>query len=332
MKYKSVVLTKRGGPEVLKIDERELKSPAYNEVQIKVSACGVGRTDIAMRYGYYPYAPKIPFVPGYEIVGEITAIGAGVKKFQVGDRVGALSVYGGYSEYIYLEESHLVRVPESVEADEAAAVILNYGTAYQILHRILKVKKGDKVLITGASGGVGSALIDLGKLSGLKMYGTASAESHTALKENGIFPLDYKSKNWPYELKKQEQKGLDYVIDAIGGRNINLGFSLLKKGGRLAEYGYPNFRGMLLGLLKIKVLNLLSSERKGVFYGISASYKKDKTTIHEDMRSLFKLLEDGKIKPIIAERYPILKAQYANRVLEEKPVHGKIVLVSEPLD
>src|SRR5210317_648017 len=223
MKYNSVVLTRRGGPEVLQIQEQVLRAPEISELQIKVLACGVGRTDVAMRYGYYPFAPKIPFVPGYEIVGVVTAVGSGVNLFKIGDTVAALTVYGGYSEYIYLEEENLVAVPEIISPDEAVAVILNYCTAFQILHRVLRVKKGDKILITGASGGVGSALLDLAKLAGLKMFGTASINKHSLLKEFGAHPLNYRSEDWMNELKKLEPEGLDFVIDGIGGQYIGKG-------------------------------------------------------------------------------------------------------------
>jgi len=332
MKYKSVVLTRRGGPEVLQIQEKVLRAPETSELQIKVLACGVGRTDVAMRYGYYPFAPKIPFVPGYEIIGVVTAIGSAVNHFKIGDKVAALTVYGGYAEYIYLEEEDLVAVPEIISPDEAVVVILNYCTAFQILHRVLRVKKGDKILITGASGGVGSALLDLGKLAGLKMYGIASIDKHSLVKENGAVPLNYKSENWMDELKKLEPEGLDFVIDGVGGEYIGKGFCTLKAGGKLVEYAYPNFKGMLTGLLKLKLLNLSPNGKQGEFYGISASYKKDKTNIHEDMESLFHLLRDRKIKPIISERFPILEAAEANRLLEAGNISGKIVLVAPGLN
>lgn len=328
MKYKSVVLTKRGGPHVLQIQENQLKAPKGTMVQIKLFSCGVGGTDIAMRYGYYPFAPEIPFVPGYEIVGKVTAIGPGVTQFKAGDTVAALTVHGGYSEYLHLEEEHLVPVPENIPPDEAVATILNYCTAYQILHRTLDVKKGDKVLIIGASGGVGAALADLGRLAGLKLYGTASSQKHTGLKNQGVIPLDYQSENWMSAMRQKEPNGLDYVIDGVGQQYINKGFSLLKDGGRLVEYGYPSFMGMLFGIVKIKLLSWAPNGKQGEFYGISAQYKKDKATLHADMRTLFDLLKKGKIKPLIAKRFPILEAAAANRLLESGKISGKIVLVN----
>lgn len=331
MEYKNVVLTKRGGPEVLEVQEKTLRPPNPNEVQIKILSCGVGRTDIAMRRGYYPYAPKLPFVPGYEIVGEVTAVGSIADRFEIGDTVTALTIFGGYSEYIYLPEDSLVSVPENVRPDEAVALILNYCTAYQMLHRVLDVKKGDKVLIIGASGGVGSALLDLGNLKGLKLYGTASLEKRDLIKDQGVVPLDYNSEEWVGNLKKMEPNGLDYVIDGVGKEYIGKGFSLLRKGGKLVEYAFPNFQKMFIGLLKVKLLDLFPNGKKAEFYGISENYRKDKSTVLEDIEILLDLSKENKIKPLIAERYPILEAANANSSLESGKISGKIILVAPEL-
>ncbi|OJJ21106.1 hypothetical protein BKI52_11085 [marine bacterium AO1-C] len=331
MKYKSVILTERGGPEVLKVIENEMVSPKGSEVLIKVLACGVGRTDIAMRYGYYPFAPKMPFVPGYEIVGVVEAVGTKVTQFQIGDRVAALTVYGGYSEYISLEQQHLVKVPPSVKPDEAVALVLNYVTAYQMLKRVAKVQAGNKVLVTGASGGVGTALLDLARLEGLKVYALASKHKHEAIEKMGATPVDYKSGNWEGFVKSKEPEGVDYVFDGVGQSYISKGFNQLKRGGKIVAFGYPNFKGMLLGLFKIIFLNAFPNGRKAKFYGISGVYKKDKTTILEDLEKLFLMLKEQKIKPLISKRMPLLEASEANAILENQAISGKIVLVSPEL-
>lgn len=331
MKYKSVLLTKKGSPEVLQVVENALRPPSDGEVQIKVLACGVGRTDVAMRYGYYPFAPKIPFVPGYQIVGVIEAVGTKVKQFKVGDRVASLTVYGGYSEYIYLEPQHLVKVPENVKAEEATLLILNYVTAYQMLKRVANVQKGDTILITGASGGVGTALLDLAKLEDLDVYALASKHKHETIEKMGAFPIDYKSADWVKLIKNKEFKGLDFVFDGIAKSYINKGFSLLKKGGKLVEFGYPSFLGMLSGLFKIMLLNSFPNGRNAELYGISGAYKKDKSTILYDLEKLLSLLKDKKIKPIISTRMPILEAAKANKLLESGSVSGNIVLLASEL-
>jgi NADPH:quinone reductase-like Zn-dependent oxidoreductase len=326
--YKQIVLTKRGGPETLQIARSELRAPLRKEVRIRVLACGVGRTDVAMRYGYYPFAPKIPFVPGYEIVGIVDAAGSAVEDFTRGERVAALTVYGGYSEYIYLEEKDLIRVPEGVDAGEAVALILNYTTAYQMLKREANVQAGDKVLITGASGGVGAALLELGKLNKLRMYATASTSKHDLLLQYGAFPIDYRSEDFVEVIQEKEPDGLDLVFDGIGGTHIERSFRLLKRGGKLVEYGYPNFGEMLWGLCKVKALHLLPNRRKASFYGISGRYKSKRKEVLADMAQLFILLKEGKIKPRIHKRLPLLEAANANRMLESGAVKGKIVLLA----
>jgi NADPH:quinone reductase-like Zn-dependent oxidoreductase len=194
-----------------------------------------------MRYGYYPFAPKIPFTPGYEIIGVVDAIGEGVSRVDVGDRVAALTVYGGYAEYVFLNEEHLVKVPTTLDPAEAVSLILNYVTAYQMLHRFAKVKSGDKVLLTGASGGVGTALLQLGKLANLTMYGTASLNKHDLLVELGAIPIDYKSQNFLDVIRKAEPDGIDFVFDGIGDNYIRRGFAALQRGGKLVAYGNSGF-------------------------------------------------------------------------------------------
>jgi NADPH:quinone reductase-like Zn-dependent oxidoreductase len=331
MKYKNVILTKRGGPEVLQIAECELYPPENNQVQIKILACGLGRTDVAMRYGYYPFAPKIPFVPGYEIIGQVKSLGRKVTKFSIGDIVASLTVHGGYSEYIFLDQEHLVKVPDGLDYGEAVSLILNYTTAYQMLKRIANVRQGNRILITGASGGVGTALLDLGKLEGLKMYGTASKQKHETIRKYGAFSIDYKSQDFVEFMNEREPGGLDVVFDGIAGANIGKSFSLLRKGGRLVEYGYPNFSGMLQGVFKVMLLNSIPNGRKAESYGISGSYKKNRAIILEDLATLFNLLKEKKIKPMISRRMPLLDASEANRILESGSVTGKIVLMTPEL-
>lgn len=328
MKYKSILITKKGGPEVLQVIEKELVAPKSNEVLIKIQACAVGGTDIAMRYYNYPGAPKMPFVPGYEIVGIVEKTGTNVSSLKIGERVGALTTFGGYSEYIYVKQEHLVKVPESVDAAEAAAIILNYTTSYQMLKRIANVKEGDCVLITGASGGVGSALLDLGKLYNLKLYGTASLQKHELLKHFGATLIDYKSQNIVETIRKIKPEGLDYAFDGIGGEYIKNSINTLRRGGLLVEYGFP--LKSFVYFIKT-VFDLFSGIPKGVKaknYGISFNYKLNKQPVLEDMAVLFNLLENKKNKPLIYKRMSLPEAAEANKLLESGKVTGNIVLMN----
>jgi NADPH:quinone reductase-like Zn-dependent oxidoreductase len=331
MKYKSVVITKKGSPEVLKVIENEFRAPLSGETRIKVLATGVGRTDVVMRYGYYPFAPKIPFAPGYEIIGVVDAVGEGVSQVAVDDRVAALTVYGGYAEYIFLNEEHLVHAPVTLDPAEAVALILNYVTAYQMLHRFAKVEAGNKVLITGANGGVGTALLQLGKLASLTMYATASRSKQDLLMEHGAIPIDYTTQDFVDVIHKAEPNGIDFVLDGIGGNYIPRAFQVLRRGGKLVEYGNSGFVALLLDLLKLQILNWFPNGKSGEFYGITGIYRKDKQPFLEDLPILFNLLQEGKLKPIISAKFPILEAAKANELLESRKVNGKIVLLAPEL-
>ncbi|HTX79663.1 MAG TPA: medium chain dehydrogenase/reductase family protein [Longilinea sp.] len=332
MIYKSVVATKRGGPEVLQVVENDLREPAAGEVRIKVLATTVGRTDVNFRYGYSPFSPKAPFVPGYEILGVVDKLGAGASGFTVGEHVAALTGHGGYTEMIYLGQEHLVPVPSALDPAEAVVLILNYVTAYQMLHRVAQVKAGDKVLVIGASGGVGTALLQLGKLAGLKMYGTASASKHSLLSELGATPIDYHMRDFVAVIHQAEPDGLDFVFDGLGGEYSDRGLAVLKRGGKLVGYASPAGVGSLLaGLVKMTFVNLSPNGKRADFYGISALYQRDKKPFMEDLPVLFKLLEESKIRPVIAQKFPILQAAKANELLEGGAVAGNLVLLAPDL-
>ena len=332
MKYKSVIVTRKGSPEVLKIVENDLRAPSVGEARIKVLATGVGRTDINYRYGISLFAPKIPFVPGYEIIGIVEAIGEGVTNVNVGDRVAALIGHGGYTEYIYLGQEHLVHVPANLDPAEAVTLILNYASAYQMLYRTAKVKAGDKVLIIGASGGVGTALLQLGKLANLTMYGLASRSKHNVLTELGAIPIDYNTQDFVDVIHQAEPNGLDFVFDGLGGDYAERSLAVLRQGGKLVEYPAPGgFSALLRGLAKLALVNLLPNGKSATFYGITALYLRDKRPFMEDLPVLFQLLSEGKIKPIIAQKFPILEAAQANVLLESGQVIGNVVLLAPEL-
>jgi NADPH:quinone reductase-like Zn-dependent oxidoreductase len=331
MKYKSVIITRKGSPDVLKVVENDLREPAAGETRIRILATGVGRTDVIMRRGFYPYAPKIPFAPGYEIVGVVDAVGAGVAGVAVGDRVAALTVYGGYAEYIYVGAEHLVHVPASLDPAEAVTLILNYVTAYQMLHRSAKVKSGDRVLITGASGGVGTALLQLGQLAELTMYGTASRRNFDLLVEAGARPIDYHTQDFVEVIRAAEPAGLDVVFEGIGSSTIRRGFSVLRRGGKLVAYGNSGFIPLLIDLLQLYGLSLWPNAKAGEFYGITALYRKDRGPFLADLPILFDLLGMGKLKPRIGAKFPLLEAAQANALLESGQVSGKIVLLAPEL-
>jgi NADPH:quinone reductase-like Zn-dependent oxidoreductase len=224
-----------------------------------------------------------------------------------------LTVFGGYAEYIYLDEERLIPVPDALDPAEAATLILNYIVAYQTLHPSANVKAGDKVLIIGASGGV------------------ASRRKHHILTEYGATPIDYHTQDFVEVIRQAEPDGLDAAFDGMGGDYLDRGFSLLRRGATWVPYGNPlSLSGLLLLLAKLVLLNVLPNGRSLKLYGTTTS-KFGRRGYLEDWATLFKLLEEGKIKPVIMEKFPLVEAAKANAVLESGQVIGNVVLMAPEL-
>lgn len=335
MKYKSVVAIRLGPPEVLEVVENELRPPEVGEARIKVLAVPVCRPDITVRtgeslYSGTPLGQKSPFVPGYGVIGDFDAIGEGVTEVAKGDRVGALTVTGGYTEYLYWKSDRLIPVPTTVDPSEAVTLLLNYLVAYQVLHRSAKVKAGEKVLVIGASGGIGTALLQLGRLANLSMYGIASKSKHDTLIELDAEPIDYHTQDFVEVIRQAEPEGLDAVFDGMMRMDYIKGsLSLLRRGGRLVSYGEPTGLGALMRILATLVkVNLLPNGKKFKLYGTSTYFLFDKKPYLEDWATLFQLLEERKIEPIIEQKFPIQEAAKANELLESGRVIGNVVLVA----
>ncbi|MFO7634869.1 MAG: DUF418 domain-containing protein [Caldilinea sp.] len=201
MKYKSLRVTRHGGPEVLHVVENDLHPPARGEVRIKVLAASVSRPDVTVRRGEALYSgmwlgQKLPFTPGYAVIDDVEAVGEKVRDVVVGARVGVLTVTGGYTEYLYWRADRLIPVPATLDPALAVPLILNYIVAYQTMHRVAKVRAGEKALIIGASGGIGTALLQFGQLAGLELYAIASQRKHAILTEYGATPIDYRTQDF----------------------------------------------------------------------------------------------------------------------------------------
>jgi NADPH:quinone reductase-like Zn-dependent oxidoreductase len=326
MQYKSFIVTERGGPEVLQIVENDLRPPSAGEARIRILATPMVQDDIAVRRGNRPFLPKMPFVPGYSILGVVDALGEGVTVVAVGDRVAALTQFGGHAEYIYLDSEKLVHVPETLEPAEAVVLILNYLVAHQCMHRAVQVKPGDKALIVGASGGVGTAFLQLGKLAGLTMYGLASPSKHITLTDLGAIPIDYHTQDFVEVLREAEPDGLDYVFNGMAEKYLGRGLAVMRRGGVMVHYGGPQSLGGFVSLMaKFILYNVLPNGKKIKGYG---THRVDIELLKEDWATLFELLERRQIEPIIAARFPILEAVRANELLESGSVTGNIVLLA----
>jgi NADPH:quinone reductase-like Zn-dependent oxidoreductase len=343
MKNTRVVITAHGGPEVLKLIEEDLPEPRSAEVRLKVLATGVAFADVLMRYGMYPNTPPLPFSPGYDVVGVVDKLGDGASGFALGDTVAALTMTGGYSQYLCVPANGLSRVPPGVDPAEAVSLVLNYVTAHQLIHRIAELKPEQSVLIHGAAGGVGTAALELGKLAGLKMFGTASRGKHDLVTALGGIPIDYKTDDFVARvLQMTGGAGVDAVFDAVGGSNWWRSYKTLRAGGKtpggkLIGYGMSSVidqgqSSKLRGAASFALLGLLSILPDGKaarWYSITTEKKGHPEWLGEDLAHLLELLRDKKIRPIVSERLPLREAQRAHDLIEHARATGKIVLLPQ---
>lgn len=329
--YRAMMITKPGGPEVLQPVDLPVTEPSPGELRVRVRACGIGATDFAMLAGSYAFAPKIPFVGGYEIAGVIEALGEGVTGFHVGQRVAALTVHGGFAERLVRGAEHFVPIPDEVSDVEAAAVILNYVSAWQMIHRAAKLQAGQSALVTGAGGGVGTAILQLLQLAGVKTYGAASLRKHGLIAKLGATPIDYHTGPADRLMRALEPSGVDVAFDALGGANIGKCIRAVRRGGTVVGYGFMAVDGRLARarmFFDVFVGSRLRG-RRGTFYGISLLYRKDKKPFLEDLPKILALVAQRKIEPVISAVFPLRDARKALELLATGTVEGKIVLTCD---
>jgi NADPH:quinone reductase-like Zn-dependent oxidoreductase len=329
MTYRSIVVTRRGSVDALAVVENDLRPTAAGEARIRVLATPVCQDDIAVRVGNRPFLKKPPFVPGYTCIGVVEAVGDSVTEVSVGDRVAALTNYNSHAEIVYWQANELVRVPPALDPVAASTLILNYLVAYQILHRVAQVEAGDRVLIVGASGGVGTAFLQLGRLAGLKMYGLASPDKHHVLRGYGATPIDYHTQDVVDVLRRLEPGGIDYVFNGMGEEYFERGLAVLRRGGLLVAYGAPqSFGRFLLLVVKLILYNLLPNGKSIAGYG---THRLGADLFKEDWTRMFEMLARGEVEPIVARTFPLLQAVEAYQLLESGRVTGNVVLVSPEL-
>jgi len=341
---KRIIVAHYGGPETLQVVEEECAEPKRGEVGVRVLAAGVSLPDILAREGIHPETPRVPFTPGWDLIGVVDRLGAGVSSIEIGQIVGAMPISGAYTEFICLPQRELVPVAEGLDPVEAVSLILNYITAYQMLHRTAKVKAGQRVLIHGAAGGVGTALLQLGRLAGLDMYGTCSARTATVVSDLGGIPIDYQNQDFVKEILRLTSDGVDAVFDGIGGDNLWRSREALRPGGIIVAYGFtskltggrlaPGQPGGRHRFRESAILGwyiarnwFLPGKKRMIPYSIQWRKRLNPAPFREDLIALLDLLRQQKITPLISQRFPLVEARQAHELLGRGGVIGKIVLV-----
>jgi NADPH:quinone reductase-like Zn-dependent oxidoreductase len=339
MKYRRVVLERTGGPEVLRVVEDELRAPGPEQARVKVLAADVSSSDVNVRRGRYPGAPRPPFTPGYAMVGVVDQLGPEVSGPPVGQAVAALTFYGSYSQYLCLPARDLVPVPLGVDPAEAVTLVLGYVAAHQMLHRVARVARGERILVHGAAGGVGSAFLELGRLAGLEVYGTASKLKHGLVASLGATPIDYQSEDFVARITALTGgRAVDAGFDPMGFTHLRRSARAVRKGGTVVGYGFyaAANRGtnavldVLAQYLWLALWSLPPRRLHTAFYDIRPLRQKHPDWFREDLTDLLTLLAQGKLRPVIAARLPLDEVVRAHQQVEQAAVQGKLVLIPNP--
>ncbi len=339
MKYRHVVVRRTGGPEVMQIVEDELPAPISGQVLVKILAADVGFSDVNIRRGRYPGGPRPPFTPGYAIAGVVERLGPDASGLEVGQAVAALTFYGGYSQYIALPAQELYPVPAGVDPGEAVTLVFNYVAAYQMLHRVAHVAAGQRILVHGAGGGLGTAFLELGHLAGLQMYGTASKPKHGLVQRLGATPIDYRAEDFVERIATLSGgAGVDAVFDPMGSAHLKRSVKAVRKGGTVVAYGYyeaaQRGRNPVLDVLSEYIrlpLWSLPPQRKHVaFYDTRPTKKKHPGWYRDDLARLFALLAAGELRPVIAARLPLEEVVTAHQRVERADAQGRLILIPNP--
>jgi NADPH:quinone reductase-like Zn-dependent oxidoreductase len=344
MSWQHVRISRFGGPEVLELaDETRIPDPGPGEVRIKVLAAGTGFTDSFIRRGrYLDFKGPLPFTPGYDLVGVVEKTGPGVSAPREGEMVADLCVVGGYAQYAIRPARFLVPVPDGVDLSEAVCIPLAYLTAFQMLTRYRRFSPGETILVIGASGTVGTALLDLARHFGLKAIGTCSAANVAVVEKFGADAIDYRAGDFVASVRaltagRTGGAGVDAAFDAIGGAHFARSFACLAPGGILIGYGaqtmaigQENLIAAGLGMARLKLwgaLSFLFRGRQALFYSITDRRLSHPDEFKADMATLFELLRSGAIHPVVVGREPLSAARDVHARIDKGGFGGKIVLL-----
>ena len=336
---RAVWITRPGGPGALEVRETADPEPGPGQVRIRVSAAGLNFAEVMAAQGLYPDAPKPPCVVGYEVAGVVDALGERVQGYAVGQRVLAMTHFGGHADLVCVPADHVLAIPDAMSFEDAAAIPVNYVTAYHMLFRVACVRPGERVLVHMAAGGVGMAVLQLCRtVDDLEVFGTASAAKHDVLRaESCAHPIDYHATNYAAEVRRLTRgEGVDVVLDPLGGNDWRKGLKLLRPAGRLVAYGFANLASgqrrrparlaaQVAGIPLLTPLQLMNHNR--TVSGVNIGHMWDQIAIlREELQAVLALWDENKIKPHLDMSYPFAQAADAHRRILQRKNIGKVLL------
>jgi NADPH:quinone reductase-like Zn-dependent oxidoreductase len=334
---RQVAIVKHGGPEMMRCREVRDPEPAPGELRIAVRAAGVNFADVMARLGLYPDAPPPPAVVGYEVAGVVDAIGAGVTAFSPGDRVLALTRFGGYADRVVVPEVFAFRTPDGVDDVAAAALPVNYLTAFVALYRLANLAAAETVLVYGAGGGVGIAAVQLATLRDAVIIGTSSRAKVEAIRSLGVHHAIDRRDDIGAEVKRLTSgRGADVILDPIGGRSFARSYRLLAPLGRLVMYGVSSLATgerrrvwhvlrTLVEMPAFRPLSLMNRNRAVIGLNLGHLWT-EVGPLRAAMQAVIDLAAEGRIRPVIARTFPLEQAADAHRYLQSRENVGKVVL------
>ena len=336
---RAVWISRPGGPEALEVRETADPEPGPGQVRVRVSAAGLSFADVMAAQGLYPDAPQPPCVVGYEVAGVIDALGERSRGYAPGQRVLAMTHFGGHADVVCVPAEQVLGIPDAMSFEDAAAVPVNYLTAYHMLFRVAGVRPGERVLVHMAAGGVGTAVLQLCRtVDDLEVFGTASAAKHEVLRAEGCaHPIDYHVTNYAAEVRRLTGgEGVDIVLDPLGGNDWRKGLKLLRPGGRLVAYGFANLASgqrrrparmaaQVAGIPLLTPLQLMNHNRTVSGVNIGRLWGQI-GALREELQAVLALWDQGKVRPHIDTTYPFAEAAAAHRRILQRQNIGKILL------
>lgn len=338
MENERVVLVKAKGGRALQILREPLALPGPGEARVKILAAGVAFSDLMRLRGLYPGDPRLPYAPGWDLAGEIDALGAGVTNWQIGQRVVGLTGHGNFARYRTVRADVLIPAPEEVDPAQAVCLCLNYVTAHQMLHRVAQAQRGESVLLHSAAGGVGTAVLQMAALSGLKVYGVTSRRHMDTVTALGAVAIDRHAEDFLPRMRGLPGGGVDIALDPIGGTTVSRSFKALRPGGRLVSFGLGGLIDLPVAavalayvahLARLKLWNASPGRRRASFYSIEAVRTRHPDWIRQDLVRLLELLRTRQIAPLIDAKLPLNQASQALERIAQGQVQGKLVLMCQ---